>query len=82
MEESDLTKKMTIKIDAMQAETIIRDVGAASRGRRLRKAEAEVKAAAKPKTRAGRSVALRQAEADVQASKPRDPRCIWLSMTA
>lgn len=52
---------------------------ALSRGDRLRKAEAEVKAAAKPKTLAGKGAALRAAEAEVAAHK-RDPRCVWRGM--
>jgi hypothetical protein len=74
-------KKMTIAIDALQAETIIRDVEVASRGRRLRKAEAEVKDAAKPKTLGGRGVALQEAEAEVATRKRPDPRCMWRGMT-
>jgi hypothetical protein len=75
-----VTKKMKITIDSMQAETIIRDVGAASRLRRLRKAETEVRDAAKPKTFAGRGVTLRQAEAEIAGKQPRDPRCMWNEM--
>jgi hypothetical protein len=76
-----MTKKMTITLDAMQAETIIRDVEVASRGRRLRKAENEVKDAAKPKTLGGRGVALQQAEAEVATRKRSDPRCMWRDMS-
>jgi hypothetical protein len=72
-----MTKKMTITIDSMQAETIIRDVEVASRGRRLRKAEAEVKDAAKP---ASRSARLRASESEVKAAKPRDRRLCWSDM--
>jgi hypothetical protein len=77
MEEIDM-KKMTIAIDALQAETIIRDVEVASRGRRLRKAEAEVKDAAKPTSRSAR---LRDAEGQVKAAKPRDRRLCWNDMS-
>jgi hypothetical protein len=73
-----MTKKMTIAIDALQAETIIRDVEAASRGRRLRKAETEVKAAAEPTSRSAR---LRDAEGQVKAAKPRDHRLCWRDMS-
>jgi hypothetical protein len=72
-----MTKKMTIAIDAMQAETIIRDLEVASRGRRLRKAEAEIKDAAKPTSRSAR---LRAAEGQVKADRPRDRRLCWSDM--
>jgi hypothetical protein len=77
-----MTKKMKTTTDTVlnEAEVLLRDLEAASRGRRLRKSEAEVKDATKPQTLAGRGVALRQAESDVQASKPLDPRCVWHEM--
>jgi hypothetical protein len=75
-----MTKKMKTTTDTVlsKAEVLLRDIEAASRGRRLRAAEIEVKNAAKPKTRDGR---LLQAESDVQASKPLDPRCVFRDMT-
>ena len=51
-----------------------------NRGERLRKAEADVKNAAKPKTLGGRGVALRQAEADVAPRQQPDPRCLYSEM--
>jgi hypothetical protein len=84
MEEIDMTKKLKTTTDTVlnEAEVLLRDIEAASRGRRLRKSEAEVKDAAKPKTLGGRGVALRQAESDVQAAKPRDRRLCWNDMKA
>jgi len=77
-----MTGKTKTKTDAVlnKAELLLKDIESASRGRRLHKAEAEVKAAAKPQTLAGKGVALRRAEAEVAAHKPRDPRRVWREM--
>jgi hypothetical protein len=83
MEEIDMTKKMKTTTDTVlnKAEVLLKDLEAASRGRRLRAAENEVKNAAKPKTLGGRGVALQQAEAEVAARQRPDPRCMWRGMT-
>jgi hypothetical protein len=83
MEEIDMTNKVKTTTDTIlsKAEVLLADLEAASRGRRLRKAEAEVKDAAKPKTLGGRGVALQQAEAEVATRKRPDPRCMWRGMT-
>jgi hypothetical protein len=77
-----MTNKVKTTTDAVlnKAEVLLKDIEAASRGRRLRKAENEVKNAAKPKTFAGRGLALRQAEADVRPRQRRDARCLYSEM--
>jgi hypothetical protein len=83
MEEIDMTNKVKTTTDTVlsKAEVLLRDLEAASRGRRLRKAEAEIKDAAKPKTLGGRGVALQHAEAEVASRQRPDPRCMWRGMT-
>lgn len=64
-----------------EAEVLLKDLEAASRGRRLARAEAEIRDAAKPKNRAQRSAALKRAEAEVAGPKRSDPRCVYRDMT-
>lgn len=73
-----LLKEAAVALEKQTAE--LAKLKASSRGDRLRKAEASVKAAAKPTTLGGRSVQLRKAEATVKASKPRDSRLVWDGM--
>lgn len=75
-----MTKKIS-KTDVVlnKAETLLRDIEAASRGVRLRKAEAQVRAAAS--TPSARRSRLHKAESEVVASAPRDPRLMWNDMT-
>jgi capsule polysaccharide export protein KpsE/RkpR len=74
-----MTKKMKTTTDTVlnKAEVLLKDLEAASRGRRLRAAENEVKNAAKPTSRSAR---LRAAEGQVKAAKPRDHRLCWSDM--
>jgi hypothetical protein len=77
-----MTKKVKTTDTVLdKAEVLLKDLEVASRGRRLRKAEAEIKDAAKPKTLGGRGVALQQAETEVATRKRPDPRCMWRGMT-
>ena len=73
-----MTKKTTAVLS--KAEALLRDIEAAARGPRLRKAEAEVRDAAKPKTRAARAVALKRSEAEIAACERPDPRCCFAEM--
>lgn len=75
-----MTKKTKTDTVLDQAEVLLKDLEAASRGRSLRKAETEVRDAAKPKTLAGRGVALRRAEAEVAGPERNDPRCVHNEM--
>jgi hypothetical protein len=74
-----LLNEAAVSLEKQTAE--LAKLKASSRGDRLRKAEASVKAAAKPTTLGGRSVQLRQAEASVAAAKPLDRRLCWREMS-
>jgi hypothetical protein len=75
-----MTKKTNTNATLDKAEILLRDLEAASRGRRLAKAEKDVKDAAKPKTLAGRAVALKRAEGEIAARERKDARLVFTDM--
>jgi hypothetical protein len=72
-----LLEEAAVALEKQSAE--LSKLKASTRGERLRKSETELKNAAKPKTRAGRGVALRRVEAEIVASK-RDGRLVYHDM--
>lgn len=78
-DEIRLMQNAAVALERKNAEVL--RLKASSRGDRLRKSEKDVKDAAKPKTRAGRGIALKLAEGEIASREPKDARLCFAGMT-